>query len=259
MPRTGSNPQDFLQLGGRRLLITGASSGIGRSVAVLAARHGARVALVARRGDELDLVLSELHGEGHLAVPFDVTEFDAIPDMIDEVVSEVGLLDGLVHAAGIHRAAALRQATPQHVEELIGVNLTAPLMLTRAFRRPHVRGADPSVVFISSAASMVGEPGVSGYSASKGALNSLSRSLAVELNREGIRCNTIAAGVVQTPLTQGLREMVGEAAWGEIASAHPLGIGEASDVAHAVLFLLSPASRWMLGATVAVDGGYTSR
>src|SRR5690606_15051262 len=103
-----------------------------------------------------------LNGEGHVAVPFDVTEFDDIPNVIDEIVSEVGLLDGLVHAAGIHRAAALRQATPEHIDELIRVNLTAPLMLTRAFRRPHVRGADPSVVFISSAASVIGEPGVSG-------------------------------------------------------------------------------------------------
>jgi NAD(P)-dependent dehydrogenase (short-subunit alcohol dehydrogenase family) len=258
MQQPAPDSKDFLRLSGKTILVTGASSGIGRAVVVMAAQYGARVVLAARSSDQLNEVHSELQGEGHLAVPMDVTDFAAIPSVVDDIVNQVGTLDGLVNAAGIHKAASLRQVTPQHVEELIRVNVTAPLILTRAFRRPHVRGVSPSVVFLGSAVSIHGESGVSAYSASKGALNAMSRSLAAELTREGIRCNTVVAGVVHTPLTQRLRETIGEGAWSDIEAAHPLGIGEAGDVAETVLFLLSPASRWILGATVAVDGGYTS-
>lgn len=257
-PATRKRPP-FLELEGRKLLVTGASSGIGRSVAVLAARYGAQVALLARRGEALEAVLGELEGEGHVAVRFDVTDFDGIPQVVDDVVQQLGPLDGLVHAAGIHRVETLRHATPESVIELMQVNLLSSMMFTKAFRRPKSHREGAGVVFLSSASASVGEPALAGYAASKGAVESMARSLAVELVRDGIRCNVVAAGVVDTPLTETLRRQIGEAAWDEVIASHPLGVGHVDDVARAVLYLVSPASRWVLGATFAVDGGYTIR
>jgi len=240
-------------------MVTGASSGVGRSVALHAAQHGATVVLVARRREVLSGVRDELDGDRHLMMPFDLRDSDAIPNMLRTVVDAVGPLDGLVHAAGAHTAVPLRTISAEQAHSLFAMNVTTGLMLTKGFRHKQIRGAAPSIVFMSSAVALVGEPGVSLYSATKGAVAALSRSLALELIREGIRCNAVAAGVVSTELTEGIRNAVGPEAWARIEAAHPLGIGHADDVANAVLYLLSPASRWVTGSTLVVDGGYTAQ
>jgi NAD(P)-dependent dehydrogenase (short-subunit alcohol dehydrogenase family) len=254
-----ADPRNFLDLVGATILVTGASSGIGRSVAQHAARHGARVVVLARREVELRRVLVKLDGDGHLAVPCDLLDFDAIPAMLRSVVESVGPLDGLVHAAGIHSATPLRTLSVESVQRMFDMNVTTGLMLTKGFRHKQVRGTSPSVVFLSSAVAQVGEPGVSVYSATKGAVASMSRSLALELLREGIRCNSVAAGVVTSEMTDGIRAAVGPDSWAKIEAAHPLGLGVVDDVAKAVLYLLSPASRWVVGTTLVVDGGYTAQ
>lgn len=259
MPAKAAEAPDFLGLADATVLVTGASSGIGRRVAHEAARHGAKVVLLARRDDALREVHDELDGEGHLVVSADLLDFDAIPMMLRSVVDAVGPLDGLVHAAGLHRAMPLRTVSTDLVDRLFATNVTTGLMLTKAFRHKQIRGVSPSIVFLSSAVALVGEPGVSVYSATKGAIAAMSRSLALELVREGIRCNAIAAGMVDTDLTAGIREALGPEAWNKIEQAHPLGIGHVSDVAHAVLYLLSPASRWVTGSTLVIDGGYTAQ
>lgn len=249
----------FLQLHGRTLLVTGASSGIGRATAAAASREGARVVLVARREDVLDEVLGELEGDGHIAVPFDITDHAETPAMLRGVVERVGRLDGLLHAAGAHATTPLRTITAPQIDDLLALNVTTALMLAKAFRHPSIRGSDPSVVLMSSAVGLVGEAGVSAYAASKAAVASLSRSLGLELAREGIRVNSIAAGVVATAMTDHMRASFGSAGWDAITAAHPLGIGAAEDVANAALYLLSPSSRWITGTTLVVDGGYTAR
>ena len=250
---------DYLRLAGRNILITGASSGIGRATAVAASRLGARIVLVARRAEVLEEVVESLSGEGHLAVPFDVLDTGAIPGMLRGVVDQVGRLDGLLHAAGAHATTPLRTVTAAKVDELLALNVTTALLFTKAFRHAAVRAADPSVVFMSSAVGLTGEAGVSAYAASKAAVAALARSLALELAREGIRVNSIAAGVVGTAMTEGMRANVGSTGWDAITAAHPLGIGTAEDVANAALYLLSPASRWVTGTALVVDGGYTAR
>lgn len=255
MPRT----VDFLDISDRAIVVTGASSGIGRATAILASRQGARVALIGRRASELEVTRDEMSGTGHLVVPQDVTEHAAIPGVMRAVVERLGPLDGLVHAAGIHATTPLRVATAEQSAMLFEVNVTSALMLTKAFRHAKVRGVDPSVVLMSSAVGLVGEAGVSVYSATKAAVAALGRSLALELARERIRVNSIAAGIVETALTERLRSNVGDEAWLQIETAHPIGMGTADDVANAALYLLSPASRWVTGSTLVVDGGYTAR
>jgi NAD(P)-dependent dehydrogenase (short-subunit alcohol dehydrogenase family) len=174
------------------------------------------------------------------------------------VVERVGALHGLVHAAGVHDATPLRIASPGRVAELFDVNVTTTVTLTKAFRSPKVRGDDASVVYISSAVGLVGGAGVGLYAASKAAVASLAKSYGLELAREGIRVNCVAAGMVQTALSDDIRHRVGEDGWRAIEAAHPLGIGAPTDVADAVLYLLSPASRWVTGSALVVDGGYTA-
>lgn len=250
---------DYLGLTESVVLVTGASSGIGRAVAIEASKHGSRVVALARRERELARVVDEMDGTGHLAVPFDLLDSAGIPAMLEDVVSQTGPLDGLVHAAGVHSAMPLRGVTPDQAAQIFAMNVTTALMLTKGFRRKQIRGFSPSIVFISSVAGMVGEPGVSLYSATKGAVEAMSRSLAIELVREGIRCNSIAAGMVSTGLSDGIKAAVGPEAWARIEEDHPLGIGVADDIAQAALYLLSPASRWVVGSTLVVDGGYTAQ
>lgn len=250
---------DYLELANRAVLVTGASSGIGRQTAIELSRAGARVALVGRREAELDETLSRMSGDGHIARVHDLSDHASTPPLVREVAEILGPLDGLVHAAGIHLTAPLRAVNAHQTTELFDMNVTSALVLAKAFRHPKVRAEEASIVLLSSAVGLVGEAGVSAYAASKAAVASLGKSLALELARERIRVNSVAAGIVETALTDRLRANVGSQAWERIREAHPLGLGRADDVANAALYLLSPVSRWVTGSVLVVDGGYTAR
>lgn len=200
-----------------------------------------------------------MHGTGHIVVPFDLDDHDATLSMLRGVVDRLGPLDGLFHSAGIHATTPLRMVAADQVSALFGANVTSAVMLAKAFRHRQVRGASPSIVLMSSAVGLVGEAGVSVYAATKAAVASLGKSLALELARENIRVNSIAAGIVETALTEKIRSSVGGEAWSQIEQAHPIGIGAVEDVANAALYLLSPVSRWVTGSVLVIDGGYTAR
>ena len=250
---------DFLGLNQKAVLVTGASSGIGRETAILASKHGARVALVARRIDALEEVAAALHGTGHSVVQYDLADTEGIPAMVRAVADKLGGLDGLVHSAGVQSTLPLRSIRSSDVRELFDVNVTTAFMLAKGFRHKQVRNAESSIVFLSSVIGQVGQSGVSVYSATKGAIASLTKSLALELARDSIRVNCVSPGVVQTEMTAALHERIGLENFQKIIDAHPLGLGHPSDVAQAILFLLSGASRWITGTAITVDGGYTAQ
>ena len=250
---------DFLRLDGSTILVTGASSGIGRACAIEASRYGAKIALVGRREDALQETRSLLSGEGHVVAPFDLADLDGIPAFVGTVSAGLGGLDGIVHAAGRHDTAPVRTISASAVTALFDVNVTTAMMLAKGFRAKQVRREGASLVLLASAVGLVGQAGVSAYSASKGAIVTLTKSLALELARDDIRVNCVCPGIVETPMTEGIRSQVGVVAFERIAAAHPLGLGEPLDVANAVLYLLSGASRWVTGSALVVDGGYTAQ
>ncbi|MBX3436699.1 MAG: SDR family oxidoreductase [Planctomycetaceae bacterium] len=242
----------------RTILITGASSGLGRATAVLLSRMGARIIAVGRNEDRLIATASQLSGAGHVVRPFDLAAVEAIPEWLQSLAAECGPLRGVVHSAGVHLARPLQMLKADAVQQLLTVNVTAALMLAKGLRQRAVHESPASLVLMSSVMGQVGQAGVTAYSASKGAVDALCRSLALELATQGIRVNAIAPGQVETEMAEQQRGSLTTEQFERIRSMHPLGLGRAEDVASAVAFLISDASRWMTGTTLTVDGGYTA-
>lgn len=247
-----------LGLSGKSILVTGGSSGIGKAVASQAAGEGARIAMVGRNQRRLEDVLSALPGSGHFGASFDLSRTEALDELVEEVCANFGPLDGIVHSAGMYRVNPVRTTSASSLKEIFDVNFFAPLLLTKLLVRKGQRAEKLSVVFLSSVASLKGQSGSSSYSASKGAINAVVPALVAELSRDGIRINNVVAGLVETELSNGMRKTIGELAWKNLVGQHPFGLGDASDVANAVMFLLSDKSRWITGTQLVVDGGFLS-
>ncbi len=250
------NPFD---LSGRRYLVTGASSGIGRAVSIVLSQWGGSILAVARNEERLRQVVTEMAGDGHAYQCVDLATATDLPDRMKEWASSGGKFHGAVHAAGIQLVAPLRIMNEGDLQRMWSINVQAALLLAKGLRRKDVRAEQGSIVLVSSIAGLAGQPVQSGYSSTKGALIAAARSLAMELAPERIRVNCVAPGLVKTPMEERLRAALGDGPLSAVETAHPLGLGEAVDVAHAVAFLLSDAARWITGTTLTVDGGYTAQ
>lgn len=246
-------------LTGKRILVTGASSGIGRATAILLSQLGASLVVSGRDVDRLASTLAQLHGDGHVSSVFDLSDHGAIGDWLVGLTSDNPRLDGLIYSAGIQVAKPLRVLTQTDTQHSLGTNVAAAIEIVKGFRQRPVNNAGGSVVLLASVMGLVGQPGQVLYSATKGAIVATVRSMALELARERIRVNCIAPGLVQTEMMDRLREKtLTPEAMDQIAAHHPLGIGEPIDVAHAAAFLVADASRWVTGTCLVVDGGYTA-
>ena len=212
---------------------------------------------MARRFERLEETKSLLHEGEHRVEPFDLNELDDIPRWMKKLSSEAGPLDGLVHSAGLHATLPLRVLKPSRLDELMKINVSAAMALTKGFRQRGVRAEQGSVVYLSSVSALAGSPGNAGYSATKGALISMCRSLAMELAPEHIRVNCLAPGWVPTELAAKAEERLESSQLQAISDMHPLGLGQPEDVANAVAFLLADSGRWITGQTLVIDGGYT--
>jgi NAD(P)-dependent dehydrogenase (short-subunit alcohol dehydrogenase family) len=254
--------QDFnpMALGSRRILVTGASSGIGRATAVLLSRLGASVICVDYDTSGLEQTLSLLEGKDHLLETFDLSNLDDIPKWLEVVVQKAGRLHGLVHAAGLQVTSPIRLLSPEKWRMLLKVNTEAAFSLSRSFQERNIyAGENGSIVFISSVMGQVGAPGLTAYSLSKGALDGLARSLALELAPRHIRVNCVAPAFVNTPMFQKMQRMWTEDQRARVEAQHPLGIGTPEDVALAIAFLLADSAKWITGTVLIVDGGYTAQ
>jgi NAD(P)-dependent dehydrogenase (short-subunit alcohol dehydrogenase family) len=248
------NPMDMT---GRSVLVTGASSGLGRGVSILLSQLGSRVILVGRNTEQLEISKTRMQGDDHVVAPFDISDVDAIPKWMKSIAADVGPISGLVHSAGVHFTHPLRILKTERVDDLMRVNFTSAIGLTKGLRQRGVRAESSSVVYISSVMAIVGRQGVSAYAASKGALVALSKSLALELADEKIRVNCVAPGHVRTEMAEKAEQLLSPEQIASIEDMHPLGLGEPEDVANTVAFLLADTGRWMTGQTLVIDGGYT--
>jgi NAD(P)-dependent dehydrogenase (short-subunit alcohol dehydrogenase family) len=247
-----------MDLSGRTILVTGASSGIGRTTAILLGRLGARVVLSGRREDALEKTLSSMTGSGHVIETFDLAEPEGLAAWMKELSRRSSPFSGLAHCAGVQSLKPLKLLRSGQAEEALRVNVTASLMLAKSFSQRGVHDSGGSIVFVSSVMGAVGSAGRAVYCASKGALDSLARALALELAGEGIRVNCVAPGFVRTGALQQAETLVGTEKMKAVEEMHPLGFGDPEDVANAIAFLLAGTGRWITGSVLYVDGGYTA-
>lgn len=248
-------------LEGKTIIVTGASSGIGRQCAVSCSKMGATVVLIARNEERLSETLAGMdHQEKHLICPFDLRDFMAISSLIKGIVSQKGKVNGIVHCAGISSILPLKLLTEELLDTFFQTNVYSAINLTKEVcRMGNYSKNGCSIIFVSSVMGTVGEKGKFLYSATKGALVAASRSLACELASRNIRVNTISPGTIITPINEYQPYITDPDKRKVLEDKHLLGLGTVDDIANACVYLLSDASRWVTGINLFVDGGYTAR
>jgi NAD(P)-dependent dehydrogenase (short-subunit alcohol dehydrogenase family) len=241
-------------LEGKVAIVTGASSGIGSAIAESMSSAGAKVVLVGRDVERLHRCAQACE-ETHV-VAVDLCSDEAPPRIVAETLSAFGAIDTIVHSAGVFWPRPLEEAPLEDFDRQWQVNVRAPYALTRA-ALPHLE-RDSSVIFISSIAGQVAFPNSSAYCATKGAIEQLTKALAVELSPRGVRVNAIAPGNIRTPMNE---ELLKSREWERMyVDGTPYGrIGVVEDVAPLAVFLASDAARYIHGESILVDGGWAAR
>ena len=250
----------FVDFGGRWVVLTGASSGIGRAIAVELARRSARVLLIGRKEAKLKETETQLPANVGRVVVQDLRQTDALMPLVRDHARDHGRIYGLCYCSGVVETRPLASFQATGFREMMEVNVTAGLELSRAVcRRDVMTENGGALLFIASIYGTVGMPGQMAYSATKGALQSAARSLAIELARRRIRVNTLSPGLVRTPMTDAAFSLLSKEQIHELETAHPLGTGTPEDVARAATFLLAPQNGWITGTDLVIDGGYTAK
>ncbi len=254
----GNEP--FVDFLGKRVLVTGASSGIGQAIAIELSKYNAELILLGRNEERLAATGASLQSDSYHIIQLDLTDHSAILSKIKEFAKAIGRIYGLCHSAGIDITRPLSSYKVEILQSILNINLVSGIELSRSVcRRDVLDESGGSVLFISSIAGKVGIPGRVGYSASKGGVSAAVRSMAIELARRNIRVNALSPGLVRTSLTDGALSKLSEQQIQEIENAHPLGIGNPEDVARAATFLLAPQNKWITGIDMIIDGGYTTQ
>lgn len=257
---TLSTIEPFVDFGGRRVVVSGASSGIGRAIAVELSRRGASLVLMGRNKDRLEETSAMLATKDVDLLLLDLLDSSSVCSILKEVVTRRGRLYGLCHCAGQVETVPLNALQPDSLRRLYDVNVIAGLELARVVsRRDVMTEGGGSILFVSSIYASIGMAGQIGYSATKGALVAAARTMAVELARRQIRVNTISPGLVHTRLADAALSQLGLDKTKALEQAHPLGVGTPEEVARAVVFTLCPQTRWMTGTNLIIDGGYTAQ
>ena len=246
-------------LQGRHILVTGASSGIGRAAAIAMAACGARLCLSARDATRLEETLQALAGSGHYCVPAEMDGSDQIVELVQKTAQLHGPFNGMFHAAGISMLRPAKLSKEKQFDEIYASSVKSAMALARAASLRGVMEDGSAIVMMSSVAATRGQTGMALYSSAKAAIEGLVRSLAVEFAPRRIRVNAIAAGAVETAMHAQLTHTLGEQSLSAYEHKHLLGFGTVDDIASAVIYLMAESGRWMTGTSLSVDGGYSVR
>lgn len=250
----------IFDLKNKNIIVTGASSGIGRQCAITFSQLGANVILIARNEERLKETYNKLDKGNHLIISQDITKYAKLEEVVNTGVDKIGKISGFVHSAGIEMTVPLRSMTPSYYENMFATNVISGFELARIIsKKKYLDEKGVSFIFISSVMGMLGQAGKVGYCSSKGALISGSKAMALELASKNIRVNCVLPGIVETEMSNKMLENLPEESKKSIIDMHPLGLGKSEDIANACTFLLSDASRWITGTNLIVDGGYSAR
>lgn len=236
---------------GKHILVTGASSGMGRVFCQMIAKEGATVSLLARNEERLKETLSMMNGDGHQYYVCDLTE----EEQIKATIAQLRPLDGVVFCAGINDYVPLKFVKQEKLEKIFQTNFFSQVILTQMLVKKKMVNKNASLVYISSLSSVLGVAGTLLYASSKAALNSAVRVIAAEMAPQGVRANAICPGIVRTEMLSGTN--IDEEVFTKQEADYPLGLGTPEDVGHAVLYHLSDGSRWLTGNCMILDGGYS--
>lgn len=241
-----------MDFSGKKILLTGASSGIGRACAVRLAAAGAHIIAVGRNVSalrDLGLATEQIYS-------VDLADEAAVKALIPRLKAEVGALDGCVFAAGKHTFRPLMMESFNDIYRPWTINVQSCLGFLAQLIKGRLIVKGGSLVLFSSAAARTAGAGAVSYAASKGAIEAATFALALELNSQKIRVNAVAPGVVRTPMSEAFLSKLTPEQLTALEARHPMGLGTPDDVAGPVLFLLSGDARWITGIVLPVDGGY---
>lgn len=235
-------------------IVTGASQGLGRAIALALAANDAKVVCVARNETKLAATVGAIEDSGGSAeaIVGDVSSRESVEAVVDQVVDKFDRLDILVNNAGITRDTLLPRMTDDEWDDVINTNLRGAFLMSRAASRVMMRARKGRIINISSVSGLIGNAGQTNYSASKAGLIGMTRSLSRELGGRNVTVNAVAPGFIESEMTATL----GEAIVGKVKERIPLKrLGKPEDVGAAVLFLASPAASYVTGQVLTVDGG----
>lgn len=236
---------------GKNFVVTGASSGIGRQIAIELAEAGANVLAIARREKELQQL--KILYQGIMPAALDVCDEEKLESAIKDFVSQCGKIDGAVHAAGISDITPIKCYDKNLANKIMDISFWAAISLINLIIKAKYSNNSGSFILFSSVAAFSSEKGMFAYSATKAAMNSAIKSVAKEISKKNQRINTVVPGWIKTPMT----EQAGQISHLEsFFDKHLLGAGNPEDVSGIVLFLLSDRAKWITGTNVIVDGGY---
>lgn len=245
-----------VDLSGQVAVVTGASQGLGRAMAIALGLNGARVACLARNAEKLADTVQTIVDAGGQAEAFscDVKSREAIDEVIEKVADDWGRLDIMVNNAGITRDTLLPRMTDEEWDDVIQTNLRGTFLFCRSASRFMMRARYGRIINIASVSGLIGNPGQTNYSASKAGMIGLTRSLSKELAGRKVTINAVAPGFIESDMTKAL----GDSILDEVKKRIPAKrVGLADEVAAAVIFLASPAAAYITGQTLVVDGGMT--